>query len=197
MMAILLAVIPYFILRWVFERIARWWFARKPRHQRIAAYHTNHDGWAIMTVNRLIRLRPDLGRAVVAAHRHVLPAHAHERRPDADVGDPHPLSLIGFGFTIYQVFESFARRDRHSAAAPANFGIALVLLGIGMLIVGIIYHLQFMARPAAHRDEMTEAGLIHGQSGFPLSFTLIIAVLLLLVGLAAIVSMVFDVGPFG
>ena len=29
-MAILLAVIPYFILRWVFERIARWWFARKP-----------------------------------------------------------------------------------------------------------------------------------------------------------------------
>ena len=27
-MAILLAVIPYFILRWIFERIARWWFAR-------------------------------------------------------------------------------------------------------------------------------------------------------------------------
>ena len=28
MMAILLAVIPYFILRWVLERIARWWLAR-------------------------------------------------------------------------------------------------------------------------------------------------------------------------
>jgi hypothetical protein len=28
-MAILLAVIPYFILRWIFERIARWWFARR------------------------------------------------------------------------------------------------------------------------------------------------------------------------
>ena len=26
-MAFLLAVIPYFILRWFFERIARWWFA--------------------------------------------------------------------------------------------------------------------------------------------------------------------------
>ncbi len=29
MMAVLLAVIPYFILRWLFERIARWWFARR------------------------------------------------------------------------------------------------------------------------------------------------------------------------
>lgn len=28
MMALLLAVIPYFILRWLFEWIARWWFAR-------------------------------------------------------------------------------------------------------------------------------------------------------------------------
>jgi len=28
MMAILLAVIPYFIFRWVVERIARWWLAR-------------------------------------------------------------------------------------------------------------------------------------------------------------------------
>jgi hypothetical protein len=29
-MAILLAVIPYFIFRWIVERIALWWFSRKP-----------------------------------------------------------------------------------------------------------------------------------------------------------------------
>ena len=29
MMALLLAVIPYFIFRWIVERIASWWFARK------------------------------------------------------------------------------------------------------------------------------------------------------------------------
>lgn len=29
MMAILLAVIPYFIFRWIVERIARWWLARQ------------------------------------------------------------------------------------------------------------------------------------------------------------------------
>jgi putative membrane protein len=39
--------------------------------------------------------------------------------------------------------------------------------------------------------------LIHGESRFPVSMTLIVAVLLLLIGLLAIVSMVFSVGPFG
>ncbi len=44
---------------------------------------------------------------------------------------------------------------------------------------------------------MTDDGLIHGESRFPVSLTLIVAVVLLLVGLAAIVSMIFNVGPFG
>jgi putative membrane protein len=55
------------------------------------------------------------------------------------------LSLIGFGFTIFQVFEKL--RDQAvitHAAAPRNFGIALIALGILMLIGGIVYHLQFM-----------------------------------------------------
>jgi hypothetical protein len=30
MMAILLAVIPYFVFRWIVERVALWWFSRKP-----------------------------------------------------------------------------------------------------------------------------------------------------------------------
>ena len=40
-------------------------------------------------------------------------------------------------------------------------------------------------------------GLIHGESGFPVSLTLITALVLLLIGVLAIVSMVFHVGPFG
>jgi putative membrane protein len=43
---------------------------------------------------------------------------------------------------------------------------------------------------------MTAAGLIHGKSRFPVSLTLITAVILLLVGIAAIVSMIFQIGPF-
>jgi putative membrane protein len=108
------------------------------------------------------------------------------------------LSLISFGFTIYQVFEKLREAGTLAhAAAPRNFGVALVVLGIGMLIVGIVYHIQFMLGLRHERHEMTSAGLIHGQSRFPVSYTLIIAFLLLLVGFFAMVSMVFDVGPFG
>ena len=39
-------------------------------------------------------------------------------------------------------------------------------------------------------------GLIHAESGYPVSFTLIVALLLLAIGVLAIVSMVFSVGPF-
>ena len=46
------------------------------------------------------------------------------------------------------------------------------------------------------RDEMIAEGLIHGQSRYPVSFTLITAVILLVIGLFAIFSMVFNVGPF-
>lgn len=108
------------------------------------------------------------------------------------------LSLISFGFTIFQVFEKL--RDHNvitHAAAARNFGVALVALGILMLIGGIIYHLQFMVHLREQRAAMAADGLIHAESKFPLSLTLMTAVILLLIGVAAIVSMVFQVGPFG
>jgi putative membrane protein len=108
------------------------------------------------------------------------------------------LSLISFGFTIYQVFEKLRDQQVLTGTAPArNFGVALVALGIGMLVLGIIYHLQFMTGLRHERAAMTEEGLVHGESRFPPSLTLIIAVVLLLIGIAAIVSMIFQVGPFG
>lgn len=107
------------------------------------------------------------------------------------------LSLIAFGFTLYQFFERLVDSAViRNANAGRNFGFALVLLGVGMLILGIIYHLQFMYGLRVQREEMTQEGLIHGQSVFPISLTLITAVLLLLLGLMAIASMVFDIGPF-
>jgi len=108
------------------------------------------------------------------------------------------LSLISFGFTIFQVFEKLRDQSIITHGAPArNFGVTLVLLGILMLIGGIIYHVQFMIHLREQRAEMIAAGLVHGQSKFPLSLTLATAVILLLIGIAAIVSMVFNVGPFG
>lgn len=108
------------------------------------------------------------------------------------------LSLISFGFTIFQVFEKLRDQDIIKHGAPArNFGVTLVALGILMLIGGLIYHLQFMVQLREERKAMAASGLIHAQSSFPVSLTLITAVILLLVGIVAIVSMVFNIGPFG
>jgi putative membrane protein len=107
------------------------------------------------------------------------------------------LSLIGFGFTIFQVFEKlYEMQVVKSAYAAGNFGRALVLLGIAMLAVGIGYHVNFMLELRRLRAEMKKDALIHGETGFPVSLTLVIALLLLTIGVFAIVSMVFGVGPF-
>jgi putative membrane protein len=108
------------------------------------------------------------------------------------------LSLIGFGFTIYQVFEKL--RDAGTithARAPLNFGLTLVALGTLMLVVGIVYHIQFMLGLRHERNAMRADGLIYGESHFPPSVTLVTAVILLLVGLFVILSMLFQAGPFG
>jgi inner membrane protein YidH len=108
------------------------------------------------------------------------------------------LSLIGFGFTIYQFFQRLREQDVITkAAAPRHFGVALVALGVLMLILGIAYHIQFMLGLRRLRESMREDGLIHGETVFPMSLTLITAFLLLAVGVAAIVSMEFQIGPFG
>lgn len=108
------------------------------------------------------------------------------------------LSLIGFGFTIFQFFEKL--RDAGTlghAAAPRNFGITLVVLGIIMLAIGIAYHVQFMLGLRREREAMREAGLVHAESVFPPSLTLMAATALLVVGVAAILSMTSQIGPFG
>jgi putative membrane protein len=99
--------------------------------------------------------------------------------------------LIGFGFTIFQAFEKAKQAALlTSASAPRNFGIALVALGIGVLVLGIVYHVQFMMGLRKTRADMAAEGLIHGESRFPPSMILITALALLAIGIAAIISMV-------
>ncbi len=108
------------------------------------------------------------------------------------------LSLISFGFTIFQLIRGLAQSNviQVGEFAARNFGLTLVGLGILMLVVGIIYHLQFMFGLRQERHEMAAEGLIHAQSRFPPSFTLVTAFVLLFIGIAAIVSMLFNIGPF-
>jgi len=108
------------------------------------------------------------------------------------------LSLIGFGFTIHQIFQKLLEAQvLRSSEAPRRFGGALVFLGIAMLVLGIGYHIAFMIELRHRREELRREGLIHAQSGFPASLTLIVAIALLAIGVFAAVSMTFDAGPFG
>jgi putative membrane protein len=107
------------------------------------------------------------------------------------------LSLISFGFTIYQFFQKVvANAGTPASRGPRSFGAALVWLGVGMLVLGIGYHVQFMRGLRALRESMKAEGLIHGESVFPTSLTLLTAIVLLLIGLAAALSMAFHAGPF-
>lgn len=110
------------------------------------------------------------------------------------------LALIGFGFTIYQFFrylrESAGAAQIIRGAAPYNFGLALVMLGVAMLSLGIWKHVAFMLELRAERKSFADRGLILGDDWFPISVTLITATLLLMIGLIAIVGIAMRAGPF-
>jgi len=107
------------------------------------------------------------------------------------------LSLIGFGFTIFQVFQKMRDADLlKSSHAPRLFGEALVWLGLAMLVLGIVYHIAFMRGLRKEREQLHALGLVHAESHFPVSMTFIVAILLLAVGILAMFSITFGVGPF-
>jgi putative membrane protein len=103
------------------------------------------------------------------------------------------LSLIGFGFTIYQVFRTMAEAKVLTVGieAPRNFGVSLIAIGMVMLVLGIGYHLSFMYGLRRERNRLALEGLIHAESGFPASLTMIVAFLLLILGAVAIASVDF------
>ena len=108
------------------------------------------------------------------------------------------LSLISFGFTIHKMFDSL--KESHvieHAGAARNFGGSLLGIGMVVLLMGIIYHAWFMRALRRQRTSMGEEGLVHGESPFPPSTTLVAAVLLFALGLLAAINMIFRNGPYG
>ncbi len=110
------------------------------------------------------------------------------------------LSLIGFGFTIFQFFNTLRKSDAGQTMlrpeAPRNFGMALIILGVLLLTLGIIGHLRFMTEFRREHDTMVQERLIP-HDHLPYSVTLLIAILLWFVGLVAIANGLMRAGPLG
>jgi putative membrane protein len=103
------------------------------------------------------------------------------------------LSLISFGFAIYQFFGQLvqARMMPATGTGVRDFGLTLALLGVAILIAGIAYHSVFIHGLRDQRTQLISAGLVHGESAFPISMTLLVAIVLLVLGLFAIANMLF------
>jgi putative membrane protein len=104
------------------------------------------------------------------------------------------LSLLSFGFTIFQFFrymrETVLVGHTLPAAAPRRFGLALVLLGNLLLFLGIWNHIKFMLQLRSQREKLLDENLVSNEIPFPISVTLIVAVLLLMIGVGAVLDMV-------
>jgi putative membrane protein len=109
------------------------------------------------------------------------------------------LSLISFGFTIYTFFNSVAENLRpgiNPGNAPRNFGLALIVLGIGFLLVGLINQEGVLRGLRTRREKLFNLGLIRSYDIRRTTMVSVVAFLLLLIGVAALASVAFRSGPF-
>jgi len=109
------------------------------------------------------------------------------------------LSLIGFGFTIFQFFHTLQSRYLDKALpeeAPRRFALALITLGIVLLILGILSHIRAIGRLKRRRARLLSLQLVHSDPPETMSPAMIAAIVLFLIGLAAVASTVFRIGPF-
>lgn len=98
------------------------------------------------------------------------------------------LSMISFGFTIYKFFmylrESGVVAQQLPMHGPRNLGLALVLIGTALLAVATFEHILYQRMLSKELKQK-----------FPLSTALIAALLITMLGLLAIVNLLFNLGP--
>jgi putative membrane protein len=109
------------------------------------------------------------------------------------------LSLIAFGFTIFQVFNAWIDRMPGviETNRPKRLALILVGLGIVMLVLGIWNHWEASRALDQRRAYLHGIGLIHHRRQIRPSSTAIIALLLLLTGLATFAGIAFRLNTFG
>jgi len=106
------------------------------------------------------------------------------------------LSLISFGFTIYEAFHQLAKSGSVAVHVNAarNFGLSLIILGILILAMGIFNHTQLLRRLAERRQRLFGLKLLRHEKEALVTPSFVVALLLLLIGLAAAASIIFRLG---
>jgi putative membrane protein len=110
------------------------------------------------------------------------------------------LSLISFGFTIYQVFQQLKNNPAIQATgthSARHFGASLVFLGVALLIMGILGNWRFSQELTERRERLYGLSLLRRTLQYTATPTFIVACILLLIGVAAISSIIWRIGPLG
>lgn len=100
-------------------------------------------------------------------------------------------TLIGFGFTIVQFFDRFAQMENVKAAIaptlPRYMGLALIASGILGLLIAIWQYVRFVEY--LHSGDFERIAF---QSKLPVNKpAVLVAFLLVMIGMAALVSLIF------
>ena len=98
------------------------------------------------------------------------------------------VSMISFGFTIYKFFmylrQSNIISGQLSLHGPRNLG--LMLVGLGTLLLGIAIVEYLLYQRWLSREMKVK---------FPWSTTLLAAVLISLIGVLALINLLYNIGP--
>ncbi len=101
------------------------------------------------------------------------------------------LSLISFGFTISEVFSHTSALFPGAGWSGRRLGLALLVLGVLLLVMGIASHRLFDRALGERRDRLHELQLLRRAVHYHATPTYVTAVSLLAIGLLAIASIAF------
>jgi putative membrane protein len=104
------------------------------------------------------------------------------------------LAMISFGFTIYKVLGEASALIPRASQTARWAGLAMLSLGLLVLVMGIVSHALFDRELSGRRQRLYEAKLIRHALNYRVTPTYIAALLLLLIGIGALISVLWGLG---
>ena len=97
------------------------------------------------------------------------------------------ISMVGFGFTLYKFLEYMVQQKEAALVTlhrPRNLAVAFIGLGIFSLVIAVVQDWQFTRRVLTHEGHR------------PFNLSLVVAGVVALIGIFALLSVMWHIGPF-